>query len=53
VAELLSVMGFRPLDAGDLSAARALELMALLNINLNARNGWPWQSSWKLLGPSG
>jgi hypothetical protein len=30
-----------------------LELMAYLNITLNARNGWPWQSGWKLLGPTG
>ena len=53
IADLLGGIGFRPLDAGPLVAARALELMAHLNINLNARNGWPWQSGWKLLGPTG
>jgi predicted dinucleotide-binding enzyme len=52
VAALLAEMGFRPIDAGELLAARALELMAFLNITLNARNGWPWQSGWKLLGPT-
>jgi hypothetical protein len=26
--------------------------MAFLNISLNARNGWSWQSGWKLLGPT-
>lgn len=46
-------MVVRPLDAGGLLAARALELMAILHISLNARNGWPWQSGWKLLGPTG
>jgi hypothetical protein len=25
--------------------------MAFLNISMNARNGWPWQSGWKLVGP--
>ena len=31
----------------------ALEGMALLNIALNMTNGWPWQTGWKLLGPTG
>ena len=53
VADLLADMGFRPIDTGDLLTARALELMAVLNIMLNARGGWPWQSGWKLLGPMG
>jgi 8-hydroxy-5-deazaflavin:NADPH oxidoreductase len=53
VAELVGDLGFRPLDAGDLPMARVLELMAFLNISLNVRNGWPWQSGWKLLGPTG
>jgi hypothetical protein len=30
-----------------------LELIAVLHIGLNACNGWPWQSGWKLLGPTG
>lgn len=53
VAQLLAAMGFRPIDTGELLTARTLELMAYLNITLNARNGWPWQSGWKLLGPTG
>jgi hypothetical protein len=28
-----------------------LEGMAFLNISLNAANGWPWQTGWKLVGP--
>jgi predicted dinucleotide-binding enzyme len=53
VRRILSELGYRPVDAGPLSAARALEHLALLNITLNARNGWPWQSGWKLIGPTG
>jgi NADPH-dependent F420 reductase len=53
VAELLGMMGFRPVDTGELLTARALELMAFLNMSLNARNGWSWQTGWKLLGPTG
>ena len=50
---LVASLGFRPIDAGPLAMARALEGMGTLNISLNATNGWPWQSGWKLLGPSG
>jgi 8-hydroxy-5-deazaflavin:NADPH oxidoreductase len=53
VAELLAAIGFHPLDAGELLAARVLERMAVVHISLNARHGWPWQSGWKLLGPTG
>jgi NADPH-dependent F420 reductase len=53
VLELVESLGFRPIDAGSLAMARALEGMGTLNISLNATNGWPWQSGWKLLGPSG
>lgn len=52
VAQLLDSLGYRPIDAGPLRMARALEEMAFLNISLNARNGWSWQSGWKLVGPS-
>lgn len=52
VAELATSLGFRAVDAGGLRMARALEEMAFLNISLNARNGWPWQSAWTLLGPT-
>ncbi|MEU4098328.1 prephenate dehydrogenase/arogenate dehydrogenase family protein [Streptomyces sp. NPDC026673] len=53
VAEFLGSLGFRPIDAGALRMARSLEEMALLNISLNATHGWPWQSAWALLGPTG
>ena len=53
VLALVGSLGFRPIDAGSLAMARALEGMATLNISLNATNSWPWQSGWKLLGPSG
>jgi predicted dinucleotide-binding enzyme len=52
VADWLSAIGYRPIDAGDLSAARDLEHMAFINISLNARNHWLWQTGWKLLGPA-
>lgn len=53
VADLLAGMGYRPIDAGGLAASLALEHMAFLNISLNARNNWPWQTGWKLVGPTG
>lgn len=53
VRDMLADLGFRPIDAGSLAAARALEHLAFLNISLNARHGWTWQSGWKLLGPTG
>ena len=48
VMSLLASMGFTPLDAGPLSAARYLEGMAFLNISLNVSNAWSWTSTWKL-----
>jgi predicted dinucleotide-binding enzyme len=53
VLDLVRSLGFRPIDAGSLAMARALEGMATLNISLNMTRGWPWQSGWKLLGPTG
>ncbi|WP_298560190.1 NADPH-dependent F420 reductase [Streptomyces luteogriseus] len=52
VAQLLGSLGFRPIDAGGLRMARSLEELGFLNISLNARNGWSWQSGWKLVGPT-
>lgn len=52
VERLLTSLGFRPIDAGGLRMARSLEEMAFLNITLNVRNGWSWQSGWKLAEPS-
>jgi NADPH-dependent F420 reductase len=53
VVELAESIGFRALDVGPLAVARVLEGMALLNISLNMRNGWSWQTEWKLVGPTG
>jgi NADPH-dependent F420 reductase len=50
--ELARSIGFRPIDVGPLAMARALEAMAVLNIALQIQNGWPWQSGWKLVGPT-
>jgi 8-hydroxy-5-deazaflavin:NADPH oxidoreductase len=52
VSEFVQSLGFRPIDAGGLRMARALEEMAFLNISLNARNGWSWQSAFTLVGPT-
>ena len=49
---LAESLGYRVIDAGGLRMARSLEEMAFLNITLNASNGWPWQSGWKLVGPT-
>ena len=27
--------------------------MGLLNILLQIKHGWPWQSGWKMTGPTG
>jgi len=51
VSHLLEEVGYRPIDVGPLSNARYLEGMAFLNIWLNAKNNWSWQSGWKLVGP--
>jgi 8-hydroxy-5-deazaflavin:NADPH oxidoreductase len=53
VVELAGSLGFRPLEVGPVAIARVLEGMGLLNILLQINNGWPWQSSWKLIGPTG
>jgi predicted dinucleotide-binding enzyme len=52
VLELVGSMGFRAIDAGPLAVARTLEGMAWLNIALQLKHGWPWQSGWKLIGPT-
>jgi predicted dinucleotide-binding enzyme len=53
VVGLAESIGFRALDVGPLSVGRALEGMALINISLNMRNNWSWQTEWKLAGPTG
>jgi predicted dinucleotide-binding enzyme len=50
--ELVRSIGFRPIDAGPLTMARALEALAILNISLQIQHGWPWQAGWKLVGPT-
>ena len=49
--QFVESIGFRPIDAGPLAMARALEGMASLNIILQLKNNWPWQNGWKLVGP--
>jgi NADPH-dependent F420 reductase len=53
VLDLVKSMGFHPIDAGELAMARYLEAIAFLNISLQMRHGWSWQSGWKLVGPEG
>jgi 8-hydroxy-5-deazaflavin:NADPH oxidoreductase len=53
VLDLVEGIGFRPIDAGSLGMARALEAMATLIISLNMANNWSWQNGWKLVGPLG
>jgi len=48
VADLVTSMGLQPLDVGPLTSARYLEGMAIINMGLNAANGWGWTSSWHL-----
>lgn len=49
--EFVESIGYRPIDAGPLIMARALEAMAVLIISLQVKHGWPWQNGWKLVGP--
>src|SRR5690606_7732824 len=51
VLGLVESIGFRPVDAGPLGMARALEAMATLNIYLQMRDEGSWQAAWKLVGP--
>jgi len=51
VAELLRSMGLRPVDAGPLAQARALEAIAWLNISLQLRNGGSWKTTVSLVNP--
>jgi predicted dinucleotide-binding enzyme len=51
VLELMGSLGFRPIDAGPLIAARSLEHLGLLIVGMQVRNKGSWQSGWKLIGP--
>ncbi len=50
VLDVVESIGFRPVDAGSLAAARTLEGMAWLNITRAIANG-SWQDAWVLVGP--
>jgi predicted dinucleotide-binding enzyme len=50
VLDVVESIGFRPVDAGSLAAARTLEGMAWLNISRNMAGG-TWQDAWVLVGP--
>jgi hypothetical protein len=50
VLAAVASIGFRPVDAGSLAAARTLEGMAWLNISRNMAGG-TWQDAWILVGP--
>jgi 8-hydroxy-5-deazaflavin:NADPH oxidoreductase len=50
VLDIVESIGFRPVDAGSLAAARTLEGMGWLNITRNMQGG-TWQDAWVLLGP--
>ncbi len=50
VLDVVESIGFRPVDAGSLAAARTLEGMAWLNISRNMAGG-AWQDAWVLVGP--
>jgi 8-hydroxy-5-deazaflavin:NADPH oxidoreductase len=49
--EFVQSIGYRPIDAGPLVMARALEGMGLLIVMLQIKHSWPWQNGWKLVGP--
>lgn len=51
VAELERSIGLRPVDAGPLAEARALEALAWLNIGLQLRNGGTWNTALVLVNP--
>jgi NADPH-dependent F420 reductase len=51
VLEFVGSIGYRPIDAGPLVMARALESMGLLIVMLQIKHSWPWQNGWKLVGP--
>ncbi len=51
VAELLRSAGFRPVDAGQLQAARQLEAMAFLNISMQMAFNGQWSSAFVIVNP--
>jgi 8-hydroxy-5-deazaflavin:NADPH oxidoreductase len=51
VLDVVESIGFRPVDAGSLAAARTLEGMAWLIITRAMSNGGTWQDAWVVVGP--
>ena len=50
VSELIRSLGLRPVDTGALDAARQMEAMAWLNIQLQLRYSGNWRSTFVLVG---
>jgi 8-hydroxy-5-deazaflavin:NADPH oxidoreductase len=50
VAELISSIDLRPVDAGPLARARELEALAWLNIQIQMTHGGDWRSAYALVG---
>lgn len=49
VEELVTVAGFNPIVAGDLTVSRTLEQMQLLLIQLGLKYNYNWLAGWKIL----
>lgn len=49
VGRLVEAMGFSGLDAGPLRAARTIERMTVLLIDLAMRNRWDWNAGFKIV----
>lgn len=50
VRELVASIGLRPIDVGPLRMARYLEALHVINVGLNASNGWSWNTAFKVIG---
>lgn len=52
VLAFVESIGLRPFDVGPLITARTLEGMGWIHISLAMKHNWPWQSAWKIVGPT-
>jgi predicted dinucleotide-binding enzyme len=50
LARLIDSLGFRPVDTGSLQAARQMEALAWLNMQLQMKFGGDWRSAFVLVG---
>jgi NADPH-dependent F420 reductase len=50
IARLIASLGFRPVDAGSLDAARQMEALAWLNMRMQMQYGGDWRSTFVLVG---